>query len=179
MLNMFKVQIDMFLKHHSAAKEQEQEFLKTKQIEVRTTQKELMDQQREASIFQHVLPRLPKLSEKSKVASFFFQFEKTLEEHNIPSRKWLQALQASLDGSLVDMYWDTFRQEERDMFEISKCTLMKWCVFSITECIQQVGVVRMKYSDTIQEAFQESINHVKTLCNRDSAEQVRFEWAKV
>ena len=45
MMNMFKVQMDMFLKHHSAAKEQEQEFLKTQQIEVRTTQKELMDQQ--------------------------------------------------------------------------------------------------------------------------------------
>ena len=77
MMNMFKVQMDMFLKHHSAAKEQEQEFLKTQQIEVRTTQKELMDQQRQASIFQHVLSRLPKLSEKSKVASFFLQFEKT------------------------------------------------------------------------------------------------------
>ena len=43
MMNMFKVQMDMFLKHHSAVKEQEQEFLKTQQIEVRTTQKELMD----------------------------------------------------------------------------------------------------------------------------------------
>ena len=90
----------------------------------------------------------------------------------------MQALQASLDGSLVDVYWDTFCQEERDTYEISKCTLMKWCVFSITECIQQVGVVRMKYLETIQEAFQESINHVKTLSNGDSAEQVRFEWAK-
>ena len=54
---------------------------------------------------------------------------KTLEDHVIPSRKWLQAWQASLDGSLVDVYWDTFRQEERDTYEISKCTLMKWCVF--------------------------------------------------
>ena len=89
----------------------------------------------------------------------------------------MQALQASLDGSLVDVYWDTFHQEERDTYEISKCTLMKWCFFSITECIQ-VGVVRMKYSETIQETFQESINHVKTLSNGDSAEQVRFEWAK-
>ena len=68
MMNMFKVQMDMFLKHHSAAKEQEQELLKTQQIEVKNTQKELMDQQRQASIFQHVLSRLPKLSEKSKVA---------------------------------------------------------------------------------------------------------------
>ena len=33
MMNMFKVQMDMFLKHHSAAKEQEQEFLKAQQIE--------------------------------------------------------------------------------------------------------------------------------------------------
>ena len=79
MMNMFKVQMDMFLKHHSAAKEQEQEFFKTQQIEVRTTQKELMDQQKQASIFQHVLSRLPKLSGKSKVASFFPQFEKTLK----------------------------------------------------------------------------------------------------
>ena len=86
------------------------------------------------------------------MASFFLQFEKTLEDHNIPSRKWLQALQASLDGSLVDVYWDTFHQEERDTYEISKCTLIK--------------------------SFQESINHVKTLSNGDSAEQVRFEWAK-
>ena len=45
MMNMFKVPMDMFLKHHSAAKEQEQVFLTTQQIEVRTTQKELMDQQ--------------------------------------------------------------------------------------------------------------------------------------
>ena len=92
--------------------------------------------------------------------------------------RFQQALQSSLDGSLVDVYWDTFRQEERDMYETSKCTLMKWCAFSITECIQQVGVVRMKYSETIQEAFQESINHVKILSNGDSAEQVRFEWEK-
>ena len=34
----------------------------------------------------------------------------------------------------------------------------------------------MKHLETIQ--FQESINHVKTLSNGDSAEQVRFEWAK-
>ena len=87
------------------------------------------------------------------MASFFLQFEKTLEDHDIPSRKWLQALQASLDGLLVDVYWDTFHQEERDTYEISKCTLMKWCVFSITECIQQVGVVRMKYSDTYKKPF--------------------------
>ena len=104
--------------------------------------------------------------------SFFLQFEKTFENHDIPLRKWLQALQASLDGSLVDVYWDTFRQEERDSYEISKCTLMKWCVFSITERIQQVGVVRMKYSETRQESFQESINQVKTLSNEDSAEPV-------
>ena len=32
----------------------------------------------------------------------------------------------------------------------------------------------MKYLETIQEAFQESINHAKG----DSAEQVQFEWAK-
>ena len=90
----------------------------------------------------------------------------------------MMQIQSSLDGSLVDVYWDTFRQEERDTYETSKCTLMKWCAFSITECIQHVGVVRMKYSETIQEAFQESINHVKTLSNGDSAEHVRFEWAK-
>ena len=128
-MNIFKVQMGMLLKHHSAAKEQEQEFLITQQIEVKTTHKELMDQQRQASIFQHVLSRLPKLSERSKVASFILQLEKTLEDHDIPSRKWLQALQASLDGSLVDVYWDTFRQEERDTYEISKCTLMKLCFF--------------------------------------------------
>ena len=177
-MNMFKVQMDMFSKHHSTVKEQEQEFLKTQQIEMRTTQNELMDQQRQASIVQNILSRLPKLSEKSKVALFFLQFEKTLEDHDIPSRKWLQALQSSLDGSLVDVYWDTFRQEERDTYEVSKCTLMKWCVFSITECIQQVGVVRMKHLETIQEAYKESLNHVKTLSNGDSAEQVRFNWAK-
>ena len=61
MMNMFKVEIDMFLKHHSMVKEQEQEFLKTQQMEVRTTQKELMDQQRQASIFLNVLSRLPKV----------------------------------------------------------------------------------------------------------------------
>ena len=160
MMNMFKVQMDMFLKHHSAAKEQEQEFLKTQQIEVRTTQKELMDQQRQASIFQHVLSRLPKLSEKSKVGSFFLQFEKTLEDHDIPSRKWLQALQASLDGSLVDVYWDTFRQEERDTYEISKCTLMKWCVFFHYRVHTAGWSSEDEIFGTIQEAFQESINHV-------------------
>ena len=33
-------------------------------------------------------------------------------------------------------------------------------VCSITECIQQVGVVRIEHSEIIEEAFQESINHV-------------------
>ena len=32
MMNMFKVQMDVFLKHHSTVNEQEQEFLKTQQI---------------------------------------------------------------------------------------------------------------------------------------------------
>ena len=178
MMQMFQYQTQIFFTHQSTVKEQEQQFLKAQQIEVRNTQQELMDQQRRASTFQSVLSRLPKLSEKSKVASFFHQLEKTLVDHEIPARKWLQALQSSLDGSLVDEYWDTFRQEERDTYETSKCTLMKWCAFSNTECIQQLGVVRMKYSETIQEAFQESINHVKTLSNGDSAEQVRFVWAK-
>ena len=83
----------------------------------------------------------------------FFQFEKTLDDHDIPSRKWLQALQSSLDGSLVDVYWDTFHQEERDTYKISKCSLMKWCVFSNTECIQQVRVVRMKYRKQYKKPF--------------------------
>ena len=56
----------------------------------------------------------------------------------IPSRKWLQALQASLDGSLVDLYWDTFCQEERDTYEISKCTLMKWCVFPLQSAYRRL-----------------------------------------
>ena len=148
MMQMFQHQTQIFFTHQSTVKEQEQQFLKAQQIEVRNTQQELMDQQRRASTFQSVLSRLPKLSEKSKVASFFHQLEKTLVDHEIPARKWLQALQSSLDGSLVDIYWDTFRQEERDTYETSECTLMKWCAFSITECIQQVGVVRMKYSET-------------------------------
>ena len=61
MMNMFKVQMDMFLKYHFAAKEQEQEFLITQQIEVRTTQKELMDQQRQASISQHGVVHIAKV----------------------------------------------------------------------------------------------------------------------
>ena len=48
-------------------------------------------------------------------------------------------------------------------------------VCSITGCIQQVGEVRLKHSETMGEVF---INHVKTLSNGDSAEQVRFEWKK-
>ena len=97
-----------------------------------------MDEQRQASIFKNVLSTLPKLSEMSKVALLFLQYKKFFEDHDIPSKKWLQALQSSLDGSLVDAYFDNFHQEERDTYETSKCTLMKWYVFSITECIQQV-----------------------------------------
>ena len=111
-----------------------------------------MDQQREAIFFGMYCPDCQSYLRSPKW-HHSFKLEKTLEDHDIPSRKWLQALQASLDGSLVNVYWDTFRQEERDMNEISKCTLMKWCVFPITECIQKVGVVRMKYLETIQEAF--------------------------
>ena len=123
MMQMFQHQAQIFFTHQSTVNEQKQQFLKAQQIEVRNTQQELMDQQRRASTFQSVLSRLPKLSEKSKVASFFHQLEKTLVDHEIPARKWLQALQSSLDGSLVDVYWDTFRQEERDTYETSKCTL--------------------------------------------------------
>ena len=53
-----------------------------------------------------------------------------------------------LDGSLVDVYWDTFHQ-----CEIYLNVLMTWFV-PFTECIQQVGVVRMKHSEIIEEAFQ-------------------------
>ena len=42
-----------------------------------------------------------------------------LDDHDIPSRKWLQAL----FGSLVDVYWDTFHQ-----CEIYLNVLMTWFV---------------------------------------------------
>ena len=45
----------------------------------------------------------------------------------------------------MDVYWNTFGQEEIDMYETSKCTLMKLCAFSIIECIHQVGVVRIQF----------------------------------
>ena len=57
------------------------------------------------------------------------------------------------------------------MGNISKCSNDMVC--SITECIQQVGVVRMKHSEIIKEVFQESINPIQLRFR-----QVRFEWAK-
>ena len=76
MMNMFQVQMDMFLKHHSAAKEQEQEFLKTQQIEVRTTQKEFMDNKDRPVFFSMYCPHCQSYLKSPKWHHFFFNSRK-------------------------------------------------------------------------------------------------------
>ena len=95
------------------------------QTELRLANEAMLSQQAQQQQYTALLARLPKFEGKQMPTAFILSLEKQLCDSRIPEDKWLQALEACLQGKALSSYWTLVEEGDRKDYESAKHSVLR------------------------------------------------------
>ena len=103
----------------------EKEATLAQQQDMRLANTELHDQQAQQQAYTALLARLPKFEGKRMPMAFIQSLEKQLKDNAVPHGKWLQALEACLQGKALSSYWTLVEERDLQDYESAKRSVLR------------------------------------------------------
>ena len=112
--------------------------------------------------------------------AFITSLEKQLRDNHIPADKWLVTLEACLQWKALSSYCMLVDEADRATYECAKRSVLR-CLGSPTASkLERVFNSRWTREETIMEAFEECIQHVKSFWTEgDTVDEITFKWTLV
>ena len=133
-------------------------------------------QQTQQQQYTALIARLPKFEGKEMPMAFVQALEKQLRDNRIPDDRWLQTLEACLQGKALQSYWTLVEEVDRRDYASAKDSVLRCLGPPVASRLDQVYNTRWVREESVAETWEESTQHVRSFCkDGDTAAEIRFK----
>ena len=163
-----------------AAGLKEREALAAQQQSLTEANAAMHVQQTQQQQYTALIARLPKFEGKEMPMAFVQALEKQLRDNRIPDDRWLQTLEACLQGKALQSYWTLVEEDDRRDYASAKDSVLRCLGPPVASKLDQVYNARWVREESVAETWEESTQHVRSFCkDGDTAAEIRFKWTMV